>query len=532
MKFIARAVILSGILSSSLQASWDPVLLQKEYPINAINAPSYTALKSEVLKTLENSWCSSEKTQLLMDLVSMTHPQICVEIGAFTGSSILPVAAALKFLNLGTIYAIDAWSNSEAVKYLDQNDPNRNWWSQVNMQDIQASFSALIRTWSLQKFCKKIHLPSIQAIHEIPKAIDFLHLDGDYSETGSLSDVDLYLPRVKPGGFILLSNIFIMVNGKQPKLKSFKKLIEVCDVIAEIDSGNCYLFKKRINSDADLSSVDDKLSSQVPLKGGYVVGSLLGQLGNQMFEIATASALAWDNDAEACFPDLHPVSAEYRHVFFRCNRSTPNVSITKEWGNGCPFSYVPIPYQPNMKLGGYLQNEKYFAHHREKILQLFAPSPADLKHIKKKYRHILSHPNSVSVHVRYYYREKPDDESFIQYEREYYEKAMNCFPKDSLFVVISDNIDFAKNNIPTEGRNVLFIEKEPFYIDFYLQTLCKNNIISNSTFSWWGAWLNQNNQKIVIRPQKWLGGYPDINCPADWITIEAKSLQDKLRSRI
>jgi hypothetical protein len=151
-----------------------------------------------------------------------------------------------------------------------------------------------------------------------------------------------------------------------------------------------------------------------------------------------------------------------------------------------------------------------------------------LSYIKKKYSYILSHPNSVSVHLRYYYREKPDDESFIQYENEYYEKAMKCFPKDSLFVVVSDNIAFAKNNISTQGRNVVFIEKEPFYIDFYLQTLCKNNIISNSTFSWWGAWLNQNSNKIVIRPKKWLGDYPDINCPADWITIEAQSLQDKI----
>lgn len=527
MYFLIRIIILSCFLWTSLQASSDLDFLHEEYQTSDINTPAYTALKSDVVKTLENTWVSAEKTHLLMDLVFITHPEVSVEIGAFTGSSILPVAATLKYLNSGTIYAIDAWSNREAVKFLDEDDPNRNWWSQVNMQEAQTTFSTIIRTWSLQNFCKKIHRSSIKAIHEIPKVIDFLHLDGDYSETVSLRDFKVYFPRVKPGGFILLSNVFVMVNGKQPKLKAFEKLIENCEVIAEIENGNSYLFRKP--AEADFSSTTEKSNSNVPLKGGYVIGNLLGQLGNQMFEIAAASALAWDNEGEAHFPDLHPASTEYRHVFFRCNRNTPDIPITYEWGNGSPFTYVPIPYQPNMKLGGYLQNEKYFAHHREKIIELFAPHKDDLNYIKRKYDDILSHPNSVSLHLRYYYREKPDDESFIQYESEYYEKAMNHFSKDSLFVVISDDISFAKKNISTEGRNVVFIENEPFYIDFYLQTFCKDNIISNSTFSWWGAWLNQNKDKKVIRPQKWLGGYPDIACPADWITIEAISYQDKLR---
>jgi hypothetical protein len=180
-----------------------------------------------------------------------------------------------------------------------------------------------------------------------------------------------------------------------------------------------------------------------------------------------------------------------------------------------------------MKIGGYFQNESYFSHHREKILALFAPHPSDLHYIQGKYSAILRHPMSVSVHLRYYQREKPDEDSFIQYEREYYEKAMALFPEETLFVVMSDNMDFAKENIPTEGKNVLFIENEPYYIDFHLQSLCKHNIIGNSTFSWWSAWLNKNPDKIVVRPKQWLGAYPDIKCPDDWIKIDAKGLQEK-----
>lgn len=258
----------------------------------------------------------------------------------------------------------------------------------------------------------------------------------------------------------------------------------------------------------------------------FIIGSLQGQVGNQMFEIAAASALAWDNGAEAYFPDLSPVSNDYRHFFFRCNIQTPTAPIEFEWGHS-PFGYEQIPYHPNMKISGYLQNEQYFAHHRDKLLELFAPHPKDLKYIQKKYSSILNHPMSVSVHLRYYQREKPDEDSFIQYEREYFEKAMAFFPPDALFVITSDNLAFAKEQMPTEGKNVLFIENEPYYIDFYLQSLCKHNIICNSTFSWWSAWLNKNSEKIVVRPAQWLGGYPDIGGPNNWIHVDAKGLQEK-----
>jgi hypothetical protein len=181
-----------------------------------------------------------------------------------------------------------------------------------------------------------------------------------------------------------------------------------------------------------------------------------------------------------------------------------------------------------MKLSGYSQNERYFAHHRDRLIQFFAPKDSDLQYIKRQYGWILNHPNSVCVHIRYYFAEKPDEPAFRQYDEEYYEKAMNLFSNDVLFVVISDNIDFAKKIITTQGRNVVFIENEPHYIDFYLQTLCKHNIIGNSTFSWWGAWLNKNPGKVVIRPKEWLGGYPDIGGPDSWIRIKAQSYQEKL----
>lgn len=263
----------------------------------------------------------------------------------------------------------------------------------------------------------------------------------------------------------------------------------------------------------------------------YVIGRILGGLGNQMFEVATTCALAWDNGADPYFPDFIPCvphSESLRHVLFRCALKPPSEKISCEWSTPV-YGYEPIPFVPGMRLSGYSQSEKYFAHHRDRLIQFFAPKDVDMQYIKKKYANVINHPNSVCVHLRYYYAEKPDEPGYRQYDEEYYEKAMSLFSNDSLFVVISDNMEFAKKNISTVGRNVIFVENEPHYIDFYLQTLCKHNIIGNSTFSWWGAWLNQNPGKIVVRPEKWIGGYPDIGGPDSWIKIDAKSWQEKFK---
>ncbi len=263
----------------------------------------------------------------------------------------------------------------------------------------------------------------------------------------------------------------------------------------------------------------------------YITGSVLGGLGNQMFEVATTCALAWDHGAEPYFPDYKPLvssSGSYQHVLYRCSLTPPSNEVSSEWSTPV-YGYEPIPFTNRMKLSGYSQNEKYFYHYRERLIHFFSPQKRDLKYIEKKYHSILSHPNSVCVHVRYYYAEKPDEPAFRQYDGEYYEKAMALFSRDALFVVVSDNMDFAKRVIPVGGRNVVFIEREPHYIDFFIQTLCKHNIIANSTFSWWGAWLNQNPGKIVVRPQEWIGGYPDIGGPDSWIKIAAKSYQEKMK---
>ena len=109
---------------------------------------------------------------------------------------------------------------------------------------------------------------------------------------------------------------------------------------------------------------------------------------------------------------------------------------------------------------------------------------------------------------------------------EYYLRAI-AYMREKIenptFFFISDDIEWvAKQNLVKDG---IYIRADSFkrYEDWYdiaIMSLAGHNIIANSSFSWWGAWLNQNQQKIVIAPKKWnnLSNYTDI-CPPDWIRI-------------
>lgn len=266
----------------------------------------------------------------------------------------------------------------------------------------------------------------------------------------------------------------------------------------------------------------------------YVVGSLLGQAGNNFFQIAAAQAVAWDHGTQAYFPQLGQIPTLYHHYFSKCNIEPPEETISVEWSGGIT-NYEPIPYTPCMKIGGYLQSWKYFDHHKERLQKLFAPIAKDSRYIEKKYGNLLSDPCSVGIQLRYFKAEAP---SFPQYGREYLQKAMDLFPTSALFIVSTNNLAFAKKEVPIEGRRVIFLEDEPAYIDFYTLIRCKHAIISNSTFGWWIAYLNTNPNKIIVCPRIWLFAknpneelaiaHPDLYpqehqdvYPPEWIQIAA-----------
>jgi hypothetical protein len=259
-----------------------------------------------------------------------------------------------------------------------------------------------------------------------------------------------------------------------------------------------------------------------------IEGKLHGQLGNQFFQIAATTSLALDQNAQAVFPDLiyqseWNVPLNYKNVFFRFNTTAAAISYQYQEPH---FHYAPIPYQPNMSLFGYFQSEKYFKHHKKEILELFAPSEEILSYLNSRYSEIIQHPKTVSVHIRMYKDTRPEYHPFVGWN--YILQAILSFDSDSLFVVFSDQIDFCKKKLKKilTSHNVVFIEGNRHFQDLYLMSMCKHHIISNSSFSWWGAYLNQNPGKTVIAPSpsRWFGpsmqhcNTQDI-LPSEWRTL-------------
>ena len=229
-------------LSSGLMMEAESVEHLKSHQTLPENS-KFENVKSQVTEYLKGSWCSAEKANLIMELIVTEHLRNCVEVGAFTGSSALPILAALRYLNQGHVYLIDAWSNQEAVKGLNAQDPNAIWWSTLDMKAVKNQLLHMVKSWNLTPYCTIIHATSEKAVQEI-QDIEFLHLDGNFSEEGAFLDSELYLPKVRSGGYILLSNVLFMTDQKPSKMKSLWPIFDQCDIVGEIDSGNAILFKK------------------------------------------------------------------------------------------------------------------------------------------------------------------------------------------------------------------------------------------------------------------------------------------------
>jgi len=230
---------------------------------------------------------------------------------------------------------------------------------------------------------------------------------------------------------------------------------------------------------------------------------LCGGLGGRMFQIAAAYALALENNDECAFnlnmgslsQGVYP--STYRNNVFRKLKDLPPGWKQEAYYQERRYNYDPIPYQKNLMIGGYFSSEKYFDKYRKEIIELFKDHEM-LESIK------FDFINSVSLHVR-----RGDyliNASHICGEN-YYKKALSFMDSktqiDHIYI-ISDDIPWCKETF--KDQRVIFSEGVPDYIDFYLQTKCTHNIIANSTYSRWGAYLNENTNKIVCAPAVWFSG--------------------------
>ena len=200
--------------------------------------------KTETL-TKQNSipgWCCREKAEKMMDLIHAIHPTVCVEIGVFGGSSIYPTASALKYEKAGKIYAIDPWAKEECTKGYVAEDPNYEWWSKVNLEKVFCEFKKMLESNHLTPYCAIMRMTSVKALSSFQDgSIDILHIDGNHSEDVAFADIEMFLPKVKSGGYIWFDDVdWVSTN------KAVQYLSKHADVVNERSIKNaCLLFKKR-----------------------------------------------------------------------------------------------------------------------------------------------------------------------------------------------------------------------------------------------------------------------------------------------
>lgn len=172
----------------------------------------------------------------------------------------------------------------------------------------------------------------------------------------------------------------------------------------------------------------------------------------------------------------------------------------------------------NYYVRAWLQEERYFKQIRNILLRELTPK----KKIKlsNELCQILEYEESVSLHVR------RGDYIRIQntLNAAYFNKAaamIKQYYRHPFFVIFSEDIEWVRKNLDI-GENWIFVNenrKLQDYEELFLMSRCRSHIISNSTFSWWGAWLNRNPQKIVIAPrQPWLSTQKNI-IPKEWIVF-------------
>lgn len=183
-----------------------------------------------------------------------------------------------------------------------------------------------------------------------------------------------------------------------------------------------------------------------------------------------------------------------------------------------PFDYGNVTTKDDAFYDGYWQNEKNFLPIRDKVLKAFTFPPFENER-NIELAKLIASKVTVSCHVRRGdYLKEP---VYAVCTEDYYKKAIteiNNLVSPELYCVFSDDIQWCKDNLINvigDNKEIIFVDwnkGENSFRDMQLMSLCNHNIIANSSFSWWGAWLNNHNDKIVIAPKVWMNK-PIVNSP-------------------
>lgn len=256
----------------------------------------------------------------------------------------------------------------------------------------------------------------------------------------------------------------------------------------------------------ELAVRESEIRSKAPynclIEDKLITCQMAGGLGNMMFQVAASYATGLDQGHTPVLNSnhvgtFHRAVQDYKDsIFSKISIAEGSKMFTRVQEQDYTYSTIPF-VDSNILLDGYFQSYKYFHHHRKDIQDLYAPTPEVLKRLPG----VDNISVKVSLHVR-----RGDYLKYSQHHHNlslsYYRNAIDYF-KGYKFVVFSDDIEWCKDNF--KGDQFTFVEGTDDIQDLYLMSMCKHHIIANSTFSWWGAYLNKSEDKIVVYPDKWFG---------------------------
>lgn len=239
-----------------------------------------------------------------------------------------------------------------------------------------------------------------------------------------------------------------------------------------------------------------------------------GRLGNQLFQIAATISTALDHNMDYAFPEWKynkflknkiPVVNDLKPTYFYTEPSFRYSEIELPVN----ISSYQLP-QEIYALDGYFQSIKYFEKHEAFIREQFTPSQDVIDKLHAKCGPL--HHRECAIHVRR--GDYVDLAYYHQIKMDYYENSMRKISQTTgivNFVIFSDDIAWCKENFTNTEYQYTFMEGNTDFEDLILMSYCRHQIIANSSFSWWGAFLNPNPDKIVIFPDKWFGEVANLD---------------------
>jgi hypothetical protein len=243
-----------------------------------------------------------------------------------------------------------------------------------------------------------------------------------------------------------------------------------------------------------------------------------GRLGNQMFQYATLYSVAKRNNFDIKIP-----KGNYDLLNFNIDKNflLDDDNIDNNY-NEPYFHYSDNVFKinDNTDMCGYFQSYKYFENIRHILIDKFSCEYVNhicsqiIDKLKKQYNKDIT-----SIHIRRGdYLKYPNIHPICTLK--YYQESIQSV-QDNIFLIFSDDLQWCKKQF--NDQNMLYITNSNVF-DFTLMSKCDNNIISNSSYSWWAAYLNKNENKIIKYPSIWFGadGPKDIFdlIPKSWSKIE------------